>query len=42
MQQITLHWNIFFIQEAVNPLGVAYVAPFNTVGRIDDFVMTIQ
>lgn len=42
MQQITLHLGKFFIQGAVNPLGVVSVAAFNAVSRIDDLVMIIQ
>ncbi|GEL11711.1 putative efflux protein, MATE family [Flavobacterium glycines] len=42
MQQITLHLGKFFIQGAVNPLGVVAIAAFNAVTRIDDFVMVVQ
>lgn len=42
MQQITLHIGKFLIQGAVNPLGVFAIAAFNSVSRIDDFVMVAQ
>ena len=42
MQQITLHVGKLLVQGAVNPLGIFAIAAFNAVGRIDDFVMTVQ
>lgn len=42
MQQITLHLGKFLIQGAVNPLGIATVAAFNAVSRVDDLVMVVQ
>ena len=42
MQQITLHLGKFLIQGAVNPLGIVVIAAFNSVTRIDDFVMVVQ
>lgn len=42
MQQITLHIGKFLVQGAVNPLGVASIAAFNAVTRVDDVVMVVQ
>lgn len=42
MQQITLHLGKLMVQGAVNTLGVASIAAFNAVVRMDDYVMTPQ
>jgi putative MATE family efflux protein len=42
MQQITLHIGKLMVQGAVNTLGVASIAAFNAVMRMDDYVMTPQ
>lgn len=39
IQQTVLYIGIFLLQGAVNPLGVASIAAFNGVCRIDGFVM---
>lgn len=42
LQQIILYIGKLLVQGAVNPLGVDYIAVYNAVCRVDDFVFTPQ
>lgn len=42
LQQIILYVGKLLVQGAVNPLGVDYIAVYNAVCRVDDFVLTPQ
>ena len=42
LQQIFLYVGKLLVQGAVNPLGVDYIAVYNAVCRVDDFVFTPQ
>lgn len=42
LQQIILYVGKLLVQGAVNPLGVDYIAVYNAVCRVDDFVFTPQ
>lgn len=42
VQQAVTYFGIFVLQGAVNPLGVAQIAAFNAVSRVDGFVLALS
>ena len=42
MQQAVTYFGILVLQGAVNPLGVAQIAAFNAVSRVDGFVLALS